>query len=289
MVSDGTYQVIITPGEPLRFNTYFEDYVKPLQHFFCFVMGQTVFPDDILGVKEGFQTYPTSRYLQKKGISRSSTSVRYSVDNRHLMRDKDPICYFYLSDVEDDIEQIFNDWFRFVEKHTPTAELFFDSIYYSEQPFPSITLLNLGRALEAYHRGSDSYTNRYIDKDDFEGYYEELVGTIRDGFPRPFRDHLEKGTFRFANRKSLRRRLKELFRDQEEHLETIYDGSVSVGQLVDDVVGLRNDLTHLTDESVRGLDDKSKEGHNTRLRILIELIIFDEVGMPRDGYFCRFK
>lgn len=280
----GDYIVIFRFEDPIGIEKGISEYIWPFQQILSFGLNAPVFPTDLYGnstARDRFERNATGFYGKhsQTDFARESTSVIFSEPLRRLVTDRDPLGYYTLAHIEEEAENIIYSWYRSYKKHRPLFDLYFNSIYYNDQPYPSVTLLNLTRALESYHRESEKYDDHYIDEDEYEEYKGELNETIRDSFPEDFKAHLRQGTFKYANRLALRRRLEDLIKSHEGVLSSRLREDLDSEKMASQIKQARNDLTHLSDEDLEEFDRKAEGGLNRQVAFLIEVIMADEVGL----------
>lgn len=262
------------------FDSVRSDIIKPFQFFTTFGLREPVFPLKIYGATEHSDDhqftnqFPGAREID--AFTTTGTSVVYQ-DSRIRLRKKGRTHpNWTLAHIEDNVEFILQNWYDKYETYQPLFDIFFTSVYYNDREYPSVTVLNLTRCLEAYHRKSDQYENQYISEDEFENYRKQLNSTIPEDFPQSFKSHLENGTFKFANRFSLRRRLKDIIRDHKDILSERFREDFDSDQMAGEIKNIRNDLTHLSDEDISEFEVEGEILY--KLNHLIETVIADEVG-----------
>jgi len=266
--------------DSLDFESIRSDFIKPFQYLITFGLSVPVFPLRIFGntqVDSGRpfgKRFPGSRDIE--AFSSIGTSVVFPESRYRLRHEGRAHPMWTLAYIEDEVERILQNWYSVYHKHQPLFDLFFTSMYYDDDEYPSVIILNLTRALEAYHRESDRYINYYIPEKEYKEYREVLENTIPEDFPDQFTDHLKDGTFKFANRVSLRKRLKDIIEDQEEVLQYRFGEELDSSAMASEIKEIRNDLTHLSDEDISEFNVEGTILY--KLRYLIETVIADEVG-----------
>ncbi len=274
------YRVTFRFDKARGFESIRSNIIRPFQFFITFGLQEPVFPLLIFGQTEHrgdrpfANQFPGAREID--AFSRAGTSVVYPESRLRLKQEERAHPKWTLAHIEDDINSILRNWYAVYRRFQPLFDLFFTSMYYDDGEYPSVIVLNLTRSLEAYHRESDQYTDRYIEREQFEDYRQTLNETISDDFPKPFKSHLENGTFRYANRVSLRRRLKDIINDQEDVLQERFRDDLDSNEMATEIKNIRNDLTHLSDEDISKFDVEGEILY--KLSRLIETVIADEVG-----------
>lgn len=289
----GEYRVLFRLNNPVSIQQGISDYIWPFQQIITLGLSSPVFPIEIFGNTSGREQFERNAskfrgHNEDFSFARERTSVVYSEPLRRILPEKEPFGYYTLAHLSDEeivkegVGTVIQNWYDTYEDHRPLFDLYFNSVFYNDQPYRSVTLLNLTRGLEAYHRESDQFNHRYISEEEFEEYREELNDTIHTDFPEDFKAHLRRGTFKYANRISLRRRLQDLITTHEDVLNEILNEDFDSREMASDIKEIRNKITHLSNEDISEFDQKAEGSLNRRIRFLIEVIIVDEVGLPND-------
>jgi hypothetical protein len=145
-------------------------------------------------------------------------------------------------------------------------------------------LLSLTQAIETYHRREIG--GQYLSDDEFEEFYDELCEVIPDQFDESFQDHLQKGTFRYANEYSLRKRLSQLVSEQENILDEL---PMDIEASVNEIVNTRNYLTHYDEGISPRADTDELHPLILRLRAILETVLLSNLGIPEDQIVERLK
>ena len=177
-------------------------------------------------------------------------------------------------------------WFSIIERYEPMYELFFGTL--NERFYPVQEFLSLSQALEAYH--CRKFENRIVSDDVFSKQLPQFLRIIEEFSPehRPeFQTKVE-----FMNRKSLRRRTRELF----EKYDRIFKIFIKEKEdFISKFVGTRNYYTHyeLGTEKPAGIMDIPFLTEN--LRFMLMVILFDEMGFEAEQIeqiihrYCRSR
>jgi hypothetical protein len=117
----------------------------------------------------------------------------------------------------------------------------------------------------------------------------ELLETLDDTYaiPNDFKNKLSSGTFKYANRYSLRKRLREVVREHEDILE---DLPHNITDRQHSVIETRNHLTHRDDNP----DPAVAEGQDLvrltwGLQQLIETCLLADLGIPENHIESRLQ
>jgi hypothetical protein len=145
---------------------------------------------------------------------------------------------FSLPLVKNRLNLLLNTWFKNHKAYHSSYTLFFETLYYKGLNLEN-HFLNLTQALESYHR--NKYGGGYMDKEKYKDtIYKELEDSIPSGLEDDFREAL-KSRIKFGYEYSLRRRLTELFRSNNNFLENFIPEYVI---LKNEIVDTRNYYTH---------------------------------------------
>lgn len=215
------------------------------------------------------------------------------IDHIHPLR-----MNFQLNDIKDNFNNILNAWFEKYERLKPIFNLYFGVLY---SPFIYIEheFLSLCQALEVYCRiNCDNY---YLPENDFKKIYDELCqyldGNIKGltknlkekhTLDRSFIEHLKKGTFKYANEYSFKKKLKTIASKYNDILKDLPYNCLDKINLIADT---RNYFTHYTKE----LRDKAKVALGKEkelalgLREMLEVCLLSEINIPKDHIKKRLK
>jgi hypothetical protein len=145
---------------------------------------------------------------------------------------------FSLPSVKNRLNSLLNTWFENHKTYHASYTLFFETSYYKGLNLENY-FLNLTQALESYHR--NKYGGGYMDKEEYKNtIYEKIKDSIPSGLEADFKEGL-KSKIKFGYEYSLRRRLTELFRDNNNFLENFIPEYVV---LKNEIVDTRNYYTH---------------------------------------------
>ncbi len=253
------------------------DIIDIIQNFLTLGIG---IPIKIQELK-GFRT--ENEKMKKIEIYRSQKGTNFRT-NIHQLR-----MNFQLTDIKDDFENILKTWFEKNIKLKSIINLYFGVLYspflYSEHEF-----LSLCQALEVYCRiNCDNY---YLDDTTYEQMYSDLCeylnGNIKNSgknlkekynLQKDLLDHLKKGTFKYANEYSLRKKLKVITNKFKKILEDLPYNCV---KKIDLIAKVRNYFTHYTEElreEVENIIGKERE-LALGLRQMLEACMLSEIKIP---------
>lgn len=205
---------------------------------------------------------------------------------------------FQLTDIKDDFENILKIWFEKNKKLKSIINLYFGVLYspflYSEHEF-----LSLCQALEVYCRINcdNYYLNDMTYKQMYSDLCEYLNGNIKDlkknlkekyNLQKDLIDHLKKGTFKYANEYSLRKKLKTITNKYKNILENLPWNCV---KKIDLITKVRNYFTHYTEElkeELKNVIGRERE-FALGLRQMLEACILSEIKIPEKQIKQRLK
>jgi hypothetical protein len=147
------------------------------------------------------------------------------------------------------IKEIFQDilckWYKQHSLLSSSHTLFFETMYKSGLNLEN-KYLNIVHALESYHRNSSIYVSGYMDKEEYKKeIYPKMVKSIPNELESDFKDGL-KARIKFGYEYSLRRRIKELFKSNNNFLNNFI---VDAETLQKEIVDTRNYYTHYDEKS----------------------------------------
>ena len=239
-----------------------------LQDLFSFIIQSPSYPIMILGEcnfkENSFLNPPIHVYFPLRG----ELDMEREFDFRSTL--------FFYREVEDNITDIFKNWFENEEKLKPIYKLYLASLY-DHDMYLEYKFLSLVQAIEAYHRITHKGFDKYINEKKYKNILKELKNKIDDtiedsSFRKALYNRLE-----YGNEYSLRKRLKELFR--ENFIEVFKIPEPKVNRFIDKVVNTRNYLVHQdTQLKNKSFHDEEYINTNIILKTLIEVILLKELG-----------
>jgi len=180
---------------------------------------------------------------------------------------------FTFKDISDRFEMFLKNWFEKANTLEPVYDLYFGPLY-NPRMYLRHQFLSLIQALEAYHRRN--FEGKYLPDDDYgrvRKKLEEFIDGLR--IDSSFKNAL-KNKLKYGNEYSLRKRLKEIFRQYKE----ITDNFITNKDVfINKVVEIRNYLTHYDKNSREIAVDKKQLYHITQqLKIVIVICLLSELG-----------
>ena len=171
--------------------------------------------------------------------------------------------------ISERLEFYLQNWFNMIEKYEPMYELFFGTL--SERVYPVNDFLNLSQALEAYH--CRKFENRIVSDDLFSKQLPQFLRII-DEFPKEHRPEFQ-SKVEFMNRKSLRRRTKELFEKYGQIFKIFIEKEED---FIPKFVDTRNYYTHYDPKKEKPAGIMEIPFLTENLRFILMVILFEEMG-----------
>ncbi|WP_152418247.1 ApeA N-terminal domain 1-containing protein [Natrinema limicola] len=250
------------------------DYSRTLQDFITLATGKEVQPSTLVG---RIERDDQPGYNDVEVLFSTSGDLKLP-DSLHPLK-----ANFVLADIVDNFTEVMNNWFSDYEELEPVYNLYF-SVQYNSEMYLQNQLLSLTQAIETYHRREIG--GQYISDDEFEEFYEDLCDMIPDRFDESFQAHLERGTFKYANEYSLRKRLSELV---SEHESIFNELPLDIESSVNKIVNTRNYLTHYDDGITPRADADELHPLILRLTAILETILLSDLGIPEDQILERLQ
>lgn len=272
-IDEEAYFDVIPDSERISYDEVI-DYCGTLQDFITLSTGKEVQASKIIG---RLKREDRPGYNDVEILFSTSGDIK-NPDSLHPLK-----ANFVLADIVDDFSKVVNNWFSHYEQLEPVYNLYF-SIQYNSEMFLQNQFLSLTQAIETYHRREIG--GQYISEDEFEEFYDDLCEMIPDKFDDSFQDHLEGGTFKYANEYSLRKRLSELITAQEKILKQM---PMEVKGSVNEIVNTRNYLTHYDESISPRADTDELRPLILRLRVILETVLLANLGIPEDQIVERLK
>lgn len=178
--------------------------------------------------------------------------------------------------ISKNIEFYLRNWFSFIEKYEPVYQLFFGAM--DEKAYPINEFLNLSQAIEAYH--SRKYENRLFSDqflkiiDQFT-QFSEIIAVLP--LPKRSKSAFRK-KFEFMNRKSLRMRTKDLFK---EYSEIFHIFITDEKDFISTFVESRNFYTHYDLEVKKPIESTKIPFLIENLRLILMTILLKEMGFEQ--------
>ncbi len=262
------------------------DIIDTIQNFLTLGIGVPIKIQELKGLRK------ENGKIKTFEIFRNQKGAKFRA-NIHPLR-----MNFQLTDIKDDFENILKMWFEKSKELKSTINLYFGVLYspllYSEHEF-----LSLCQALEVYCR--INLDNYYLDDTTYEQMYSDLceylngnIKVLKKNLKEKYnlqKDlivHLKKGTFKYANEYSLRKKLKTIINKYINILENLPWNCV---KKIDLIANVRNYFTHYTEElreKVKNVIGKERE-LALGLKQMLEVCILSEIKIPEKQIEQRLK
>ncbi|WP_335999362.1 HEPN domain-containing protein [Halorientalis halophila] len=276
--------------DPRRTQVPFEEYlnhINKLNNFVAFGIGEPVHPNRVTGTVR----HPDNTY--------SDTSIYYPIQGE-INRDPQQHPYKMLfngTDIRSDFTGIMQSWYERSDELSDIFELYFGTLF-QEKMYTQNQFLSLCHGLESYHRMR--LENNYMLDSDYDDFYQDMISVIlgnpedvfsdlpkgtdnirqKHDIPDALISSMKYGTLKYANEKSLRRRLDEIV---DFYRPVLQDLPYSITGKIGLVVDTRNYYSHYTDELAKKAASRSEtQTLIWGLQQLIETCLLVEIGIPLD-------
>ena len=191
---------------------------------------------------------------------------------------------FELSTVRDEFQHLLATWCEKADALKPVYDLYF-STQYNPHMYVHSAFLSLTQALETYHRRT--FGGVYQSDAEYRTkLYQMLVQAIPADLDQGFKESLRKGTLKYANQYSLRKRLKEITdRIAEEVTLDFLASKKARGTFVGRVCEIRNYLTHYDPDEEREVEPSELGNLYRQLEQILRICLLEEMGLS----FARIK
>lgn len=239
----------------------FEYYCKVMYHiqnFLSLGIVKPVYPLDIVGTTEA-NNPPVEIYYRSPEIPKAPV-------HPHDM-------LFTFKDISGRFEVFLKNWFEKANILKPVFDLYFGTLY-NPRMYLQHQFLSLIQAIEVYHRRK--FEGKYLSDEDYKPIYkkfEEVVNglDVESSFKNSLKRKLE-----YGNEYSLRRRLKDLFREYQDILNNFIDDRRAT--FIDKIVHVRNYLTHYSKKEEKVVDRKELYHMIQQLKIIVQICLLSELG-----------
>jgi len=268
----------INTGEYRNF-AWYRKVLDSLQNFMTLLVGRPVYPrlvTAIVRTGEFDEWEPTREKTATVGVYfhqefRTPTPPRRSHHQSAITEE----VLIPLPNIASNLTSILYAWFEDAERLAPVYEAFFGALY-NTKAYPQSQFLSLMQTAESFHRRTRP--GKYVQEETYEEYRQEMVACIPNSVERDHRESL-KTRLKYGNEYSLRKRLQELFA-QYPARDLVRDLTEANPNFVNDIVGTRNYLAHLTDE----LKNKALFGPallkaNDDLRLILTGLLLRRLGI----------
>jgi hypothetical protein len=158
---------------------------------------------------------------------------------------------FQFHDVQDSFQEKISAWLLKADKLQPVYSLYFGPMYQPKM-YTDFQFLSLIQAIETYHRRT--YGGEFLSAEKFADVLSTMISAIPEGLPGDYVNNV-RDRLKYSNDLSLRRRLKDLFRELGEILHPFIPDTKD---FVQKVLDTRNYLTHypveLEEKALKGIE-----------------------------------
>lgn len=238
IVSVSTLKLV--PREMKNFG-WFKEQLYTLQKLMTLLAGRSIYVESILFKGEEIeQSLPFHHESSKISSSYKWFFKQGSVKIKENINTEDFLMSY--KDIKKDFGVIVNKWFEKKEKLDVVFELYTGEFFKNTHLTTSFS--NFMQAIEAFHRRN--YDSKLMGNDDFEKFRLEFNKYIDQNAPSELKDKL-KGTVKYGNELSLKRRLVELVNTLSLETKELFFGDgdeKNIKKFLQKLVDTRNYLTH---------------------------------------------
>ena len=253
--------------DPIEFEEF-------LEQIFCF--------QAFLGLAMHTSTWPVLVKAPHPEDASRQITIHYVPVTDYLKKDglTSSFMYFTMEDALPYLEQGMSQWFEKFEKLYRVLQMYNRAI--SMKMFLEEQFMTYARAVEVYHR--QIHDEPYIDDSNYETICEGLKETLSSLMPTCKNERYKSleqavhSSLKYANRPSLRRRLKDTGKRYIVYNERLFE---NYNKFIDDVVTTRNYLTHFdeNDKKRAKLEFRDLYSMRERLRVILEISLLSELGL----------
>jgi hypothetical protein len=229
-------------------------------------------------------------YVSKPGERETVVEVGQIIKNTSGGKDKlihPDNMPFSFDVISDRFELIFKNWFNKSPLLSPIFNLYF-ALHYNDKMYVEHRFLNLIACLESYHRRR--FDGKYLSDNNYEKFKESIIESFPKVEDENFQDFKAKfiSGLEYGNELGLRKRLKIIISDNDQIISQYIENR---GQFIEKVLDTRNYRTHFSKrlENFAISDYREFLDYNTKLKLLVELCIFKELGFELDEIDVIFK
>jgi len=225
-----------------------------------------------------------TKYLYLKGKSSKTDKIItiYFMQNNELqLKDSIGILDTLVSfnKIKSKFSDILNTWFLFYDNYKSSFVLFFESIYLLNKLNLENKYLNIVHSLESYHRKNQNHSNSYMEKEKYiSSIYKDLTKYIPVELEDDFKDAL-KSKLKYGYEYSLRRRIKELFRLNNDFINNFI---INSDILQKEIIETRNYLTHYDEKTNFVKDENDLYVLCEKIKVIFIILLLFELKFSND-------
>tara|TARA_Y100001937_G_C7098866_1_gene321495 strand:- start:56 stop:1468 length:1413 start_codon:yes stop_codon:yes gene_type:complete len=260
---------------PCSIRNILDGYMYPIQHLVAFGIGKPTFPSTVQLSREriipGNKPHNSSIQWLQLIYSPSGYLSDRKRPNRYSM-------LFGLPAILSYSETVFKNWFSNYTALRPVFNLYFSCLYQSEMYVEQL-LLSFCHAIEVYHRLKNPQST-FVEPKSFENeVLPALTAAIPTNLDQDFRRKIQ-DTLKYLNEYSLRRRLKDICKENDEVLLQVIP---EPKRFVNSVVNTRNYFTHYNPQQHdANMTTREIFMMARRLRFLLEVMLLRELHIPEN-------
>ena len=191
------------------------------------------------------------------------------------------------NDISDKFSDIINNWFLKEDVLKTVVDIHISDYYIDS--YLDTKFLNSVQALEIYHRRVSKGT--LIKSDDFEKYSKKTLDFVKENASIDFAEKIE-GMLLHGNEYSLSKRLREIINSLDSETKAyLFGNSKKKDKFIQQLVDTRNYRTHYDEAEKKHIikDHKMLYFAIQRLKAIITIILFKELGVPEDILLKKIK
>ncbi len=255
---------IVEPFEQENYDSLFR-MIYHMKNFLWFAIGDDISILSIKGEVSGAQPW------ERVNILSAYTMGEKLAEQHHAYAAYgSPIKY---SEIEKQMVNIFGNWLKITNELAPVYQLFFGTK--EQKLYPVTEFLGLSQAIEAYH--SRRFDNRIVIDELFNRNIDG-IDAIVTRFPQQNQTEF-RGKVQYWNRKSLRKRTKELCAQFQAIFNVFLDDEQA---FISKFVDTRNYYTHYDPTAQNHVDDKELMFLTEKVRFMVIALLLKELGLD-DG------
>jgi hypothetical protein len=233
--------------------------VHHLKNFLSLATGERISILTMNGEKSCLKPHKRIEIFSPQTLGEKGSKDRFAFNPVHIQ----------YQTVSENLKFYLQNWFNMIERYEPMYELFFGTL--SEIVYPVQEFLSLAQALEAYC--CRKFENRIVSEDLFHKQLPRFLKII-DAFPKKHRPEF-RSKVEFMNRKSLRKRTRELFKKYDSIFKIFIEKKED---FIQKLVDTRNYYTHYEPGKEKPTEIMDIPFLTENLRFMLMVILFDEVG-----------
>jgi hypothetical protein len=260
----------VVADTPLSLEAYLVNYFHDIANFLSLGVGGPVQIEEVSA-----ELHSENEPSQQNRPQR--VEITFLSRGRHVTKTRNRWdMLFTLRDLGQSAERAFALWLQRANDLRPVYDLYFGTIF-QEGAYLHQRFLSLAQALESYHRRA--YGGTHLAADKFSSVLSDLLAVVNleaHAINRDVRNAFS-NKLKYLNEVSLRKRLKDLFRDRHELASLLIRNE---GRFIDRVVNTRNYYTHYDEDAREGaVEERNLLSLTDQMQFLLELCLLGELGL----------